>query len=507
MSARLFVALALLLVMVIPSAEAQVPRTLSYQGVLTDSTGRPKPDGSYSFTFRLYPLSSGGSVLWTETKTLTVGRGLFSTVLGDQAPLGLPFDTRYWLGVQVAADPELAPRVALTSAGYSLFSIKSDTARYAISAPLQSAVDSARIAGTVANNAITSQKIADSTITGADVNRSAALNIASLKANAGAGRAVEGNSGSGTGVYGYTMAGRDGVSGQTDAANGNGVLGISNNGTLAVGVGGVSSSGYGVAGVGGPYGVSGNGTTAGVSGVASTTNSDGVYGESSGPGGNGVRGYANNNTSAYGVWGQSTVGYAVVCSGRFLQGGGTFSASPTSTNWTTNKPATVKLNDGAQVKLFAEEAAEIYFNDYGEATLRGGRTRVDLDPKFLQTVTIDAQHPMKVFVQLEGDCKGVYVTNKTATGFEVVELQGGMSNAHFTYRVVCKRKYYEDERLATEEQDIQYNTRMLETVWPEVIARQRADEARGRHNATEDKQPLQEEKKMKAFEAPREEGR
>ena len=53
---------------------------------------------------------------------------------------------------------------------------------------------------------------------------------------------------------------------------------------------------------------------------------------------------------------------------------------------------------------------------------------------------------MKVFVQLEGDCKGVYV-QKGATGFDVIELQGGNSNVSFSYRVVAKRKGYEDQRL------------------------------------------------------------
>jgi hypothetical protein len=156
---------------------------------------------------------------------------------------------------------------------------------------------------------------------------------------------------------------------------------------------------------------------------------------------------------------------------------GTFWATPTTTTWTTNKPATVKLDDGTQVKLFSEEAAELYFTDYGEGVLTNGRTHIELDPVFLQTVTIDATHPLKVFVQLEGDCKGVFVANKTATGFDVVELQVGTSNAPFSYRVVCKRKYYEDERLATEEEDIMYNTRMLEQAWPEVIAEQKSEKA------------------------------
>jgi hypothetical protein len=166
---------------------------------------------------------------------------------------------------------------------------------------------------------------------------------------------------------------------------------------------------------------------------------------------------------------------AVCCNGEFYQGLGAFIAHPTSTTWSTNKPATVKLNNGTKAKLFAEEAAEVYFTDYGEGTLTSGKAHVDLDPTFLQTVSVDAWHPVKVFVQLNDDCKGVFVSNRSATGFDVVELQNGTSNAHFTYRVVCKRKYYEDERLATDEEDTGYNTRMLQTVWPEVSARLQAE--------------------------------
>jgi len=64
--------------------QAQIPRTLSYQGIVTDAAGELKPDGSYSFTFRLYDASSGGTVLWTESKTIPVKDGLFFTALGDQ---------------------------------------------------------------------------------------------------------------------------------------------------------------------------------------------------------------------------------------------------------------------------------------------------------------------------------------------------------------------------------------------------------------------------------------
>ena len=90
---------------------------------------------------------------------------------------------------------------------------------------------------------------------------------------------------------------------------------------------------------------------------------------------------------------------------------------------------------------------------------------------------IDAGHPMKVFVQLEGDCNGVYVANKTSTGFDVVELQLGGSNVPFSYRVVCKRKHYEDDRLAAPEEGVQTTKRMMEAVWPETIALREAERA------------------------------
>ncbi|MBM2841883.1 MAG: hypothetical protein HW412_2411, partial [Bacteroidetes bacterium] len=91
-------------------AQAQIPRVLSYQGVLSDSLGRPKPDGQYVMTFRLYDVSRGGVALWIETKALQLSRGLFSTMLGDQNPFGpaLRFDRLYWLSAQVSEETELS---------------------------------------------------------------------------------------------------------------------------------------------------------------------------------------------------------------------------------------------------------------------------------------------------------------------------------------------------------------------------------------------------------------
>ena len=316
---------------------------------------------------------------------------------------------------------------------------------------------------------------------------------------------VYGESNDGTGVYGFTFNGTNGIYGQSGLANyaaagvsgrcdggngvygtgltgvyaeskttnGNGLVGICDVGTVAYGLYGHSNEGYGVFSYGptATYGESsanngqaiyGHGTgsgTEGVLGAADGVNGTGVYGIAGATSGNpaGVQGDGDYGT---GVYGASTYGTAVYALGTFVATG--------------TKSAEVKRNDGTPIRLFAEEAAEVYFSDYGEASLVSGRAHVELDQVFLQTVTIDDKHPMKVFVQLEGDCKGVFVTNKSDMGFDVVELQGGTSSVPISYRVVCKRKYYEDERLATREQESSYNKRMLETVWPEVLAKRQA---------------------------------
>ncbi len=42
-------------------------------------------------------------------------------------------------------------------------------------------------------------------------------------------------------------------------------------------------------------------------------------------------------------------------------------------------------------------------------------------------------------ITLNDQCNGVYVTNRTTTGFDVIELNSGTSNASFTYEVIANR--------------------------------------------------------------------
>ncbi len=111
-------------------AFSQIPRTLSYQGVLTDSAGTPRADANYNFTFSLYDSGSGGVHLWSEAKSLQTKLGLFSTALGDVTPFpdSLKFDRPYWLSIYVEGIGELSPRIPLTSVGYSMNALRANTA-------------------------------------------------------------------------------------------------------------------------------------------------------------------------------------------------------------------------------------------------------------------------------------------------------------------------------------------------------------------------------------------
>lgn len=118
---RLAFVLVLLPLLLAGPALAAGPLTMSYQGVLMDNGGALLPDGDYSLTFRIYSVASSGSALWTETQNpVAVSRGGFSVVLGSVVAIQLPFDAPYYLGIQVGASAELAPRVRLASSPYAM---------------------------------------------------------------------------------------------------------------------------------------------------------------------------------------------------------------------------------------------------------------------------------------------------------------------------------------------------------------------------------------------------
>jgi hypothetical protein len=99
-----------------------------------------------------------------------------------------------------------------------------------------------------------------------------------------------------------------------------------------------------------------------------------------------------------------------------------------------------------QVALYAVESPQNWFEDFGSGQLANGTATVTLDSTFAETV--NAASDYHVFLTPAGDCHGLYVSHKTAAGFEVRELGGGLSNVAFDYRVVALRRGFENVRMA-----------------------------------------------------------
>lgn len=349
------------------AVHAQVPRLLSYQGVLSDTSGTPRPDGAYAMTFRLYITSSGGTPIWSESRTLQARRGLFSTMLGDVTPFvdSVRFNRRYWLSLQINNDPELFPRMPLASVAYSL------------------SADTARIAGTMPDSSITGAMIGNGQVV---KSLNGLKDVVTLRAQGGATITSSndtitinsGAGGGGTGIQGIQNTNNtldiSNPGGPTATVNvkvplslsgnvnGNSALSVSNTATDGHGIYGSShasaNSSSGVAGSndGGGWGVSGAsngfagvfgfgsaGTSNGVFGLVNSSAGSGVYGKNS-AGGLGILGQAMGqdgsgvvgrydgptSTSGWGVFGYSPGGYA----GVFGSGGhnGVFGASSSSTD-------------------------------------------------------------------------------------------------------------------------------------------------------------------------------
>ncbi len=142
------------------------PKTISYQGVLTDINGTPQNSGSYEMTFSLYEADSEIVHIWRSTKTVLVNKGVFSAVLGNDVPFNATtdFSKQYWLGIQIGTGAELTPRVALTASGYAIRSSIADSAVVSANAVNATNAEIAVIANSIAADVVTTDKIANGTI-------------------------------------------------------------------------------------------------------------------------------------------------------------------------------------------------------------------------------------------------------------------------------------------------------------------------------------------------------
>jgi hypothetical protein len=113
------------------------------------------------------------------------------------------------------------------------------------------------------------------------------------------------------------------------------------------------------------------------------------------------------------------------------------------------------------------EAPESWFEDIGRAQLREGTARVDIDPDFAAVSGLgDDYH---VFLTAEGPSNGLYVGDRTSTGFEVSEQGEGTSEITFSYRIMTKRTNTGTGRLEPIEWPTEDGVRVTEPAEPPAV--------------------------------------
>jgi hypothetical protein len=101
-----------------PSAHAQAPDSISFEGFLTDDVGDPIDATGLGMTFTLYKNSSS---IWSEQQSVDVEAGVFSVYLGAATPLDtVSFDEPIELGIKIDSEAsEMSPRTPLAAAPYA----------------------------------------------------------------------------------------------------------------------------------------------------------------------------------------------------------------------------------------------------------------------------------------------------------------------------------------------------------------------------------------------------
>src|SRR3989337_3568997 len=99
---------------------SQVPKTVLYQGTLTDNSGLPVLDGTYFIRFRIWSDSTSNDIAFEKwngnIQSINIFGGLLEAKLGAPPMPSLPSeifsnDTNLYLGLTVEPVPELRPRI------------------------------------------------------------------------------------------------------------------------------------------------------------------------------------------------------------------------------------------------------------------------------------------------------------------------------------------------------------------------------------------------------------
>lgn len=98
----------------------------------------------------------------------------------------------------------------------------------------------------------------------------------------------------------------------------------------------------------------------------------------------------------------------------------------------------IKTSDGNTKEMFAMQSPYSEFVFSSSSELINGEAIINFDSNTCEL--IDENQPLKVNITLTGECGGIFVKEKTATGFVVKELNGGTSTSTFDWMVIAKRK-------------------------------------------------------------------
>lgn len=123
LTAALFLAGTLTAIAQTTVSTTDVPRTISYQGLLTSADGTPFADGTYDVTVTLYGDENGSRQVWRETYSTPVTGGIFNLHLGSGAiplPTASAMNAPLWIGTSVNGAPEMRPLTPLAASPYAL---------------------------------------------------------------------------------------------------------------------------------------------------------------------------------------------------------------------------------------------------------------------------------------------------------------------------------------------------------------------------------------------------
>jgi hypothetical protein len=119
--------------------------------------------------------------------------------------------------------------------------------------------------------------------------------------------------------------------------------------------------------------------------------------------------------------------------------------------------------DGNEVMLSCPESPENLYMDYGVGVLKDGYAFIEIDPILQKNIIVNEQHPIKIYIQPEGNCNGVYVKNKSIKSFEVVELNNGKNNVPFSYQIVATM----GDQISIDKKGVEHTFKFTHR-WPKV---------------------------------------